>query len=118
MGQAQVEQRELVVPSERMTVRELIRERVYQEVKDRNAGKALKGRMLVTPSSHEARLNEPVTATPIDWRKQFETACDAFESNRILVLIGDHQAESLDDRFDVGSQTTVMFIRLQLLVGG
>jgi hypothetical protein len=118
MGQSQVEERELVVPSERMTVRELIRERVYQEVKDRNAGKAFKGKMLVTPGSHEARLNEPAIAKQIDWRKQFETACDAFDSNRILVLIGDRQADSLDDQFDVSSQTTVMFIRLQLLVGG
>ena len=118
MGQTQVEQRELVVPSEKMTVRELIRERVYQEVQDRNAGKAARGRMLVTPSDTERQLNQPAAPRQIDWRKQFQTACKAFESHRILILIGDRQAESLDEEFDVSTQTTVMFLRLQLLVGG
>jgi hypothetical protein len=118
MGQTQVEQRELVVPSEKMTVRELIRERVYQEVQDRNAGKASRGRMLVTPSDTERQLNQPPAPRQIDWRKQFQTACDAFESNRILILIGDRQAESLDEEFDVSTLTTVMFLRLQLRVGG
>ena len=118
MGQTQIEQRELVVPSERMTVRELIRERVYQEVKDCNAGRALKGKMLVTPTARENELNGPAPPKQIDWRKQFETASDAFEGNRILILIGDRQAESLEEEFDVSSRTTVMFMRLQLLVGG
>ena len=52
------EERPLEVPSERMTVRELIRERVYQEVQDfnRKQGEQI-FRGLVQPSDTERVLN-------------------------------------------------------------
>lgn len=40
LGGAPVSTFSLTLPAERMTVRELIRERVYQEVSDRNAGRS------------------------------------------------------------------------------
>ena len=105
-------------PTETLTVRELIRERVFQEVKDRNAGRQVRGRMLVTPADREATLNGVKAAPAVDWRKQFEAACEAFEQNRILVLIDDVQAESLEQSFDVATTSEVAFLKLTLLVGG
>ena len=118
LGQPESITRQLVVPSERMTVRELIRERVYQEVQDRNRdfeqGKVSSEVLLlvqpVTPGGGQSQL--------IDWKEQYDVACRAFETNQIIVLIGEQQATSLDEGFDVTSQTTVVFVRLQMLVGG
>ncbi len=106
-----------------ITVRELIRERVYQEVQDHNVRQHARGpyRGLVQPEAYEQALNDSRPAEkprPIDWRKQYEKAIEAFEANQVLILIDDRQAESLEETFTIGSRTTVTFLRLALLVGG
>lgn len=119
---------ELTDLSERMTVRELIRSRVYQEVRDLEVRQAasdrelLEFRGLVTPSESEQVLNgsgvRVSRGRKIDWKKQFEDACDAFERNSFLILINDRQAESLDEEFVVEPSTDVAFLKLTPLVGG
>lgn len=109
--------------NETITVRELIRERVYQEVQDYNVRQQMKGpyRGLVQPEGYEQALNGPKTGgkpRPIDWKKQYERAIEAFEKNQVLILIDDRQAESLDQNFTIGPSTAVTFLRLTLLVGG
>jgi hypothetical protein len=115
----------LEFPSERITVRELIRERVYQEVQDFNcqtSEKAFRG--LVQPTDAERVLNGTrveyrlAKHRPLDWKAQFDKALDAFEHNGFLVLIDSTQAESLDQQFTVGAGTQVSFVKLTLLVGG
>jgi hypothetical protein len=110
----------LEVLSERMSVRELIRSRVYQEVQDYNhqQGQVFSG--LVQPEESEKALNgwKPKKGRPIDWRKQFDRALEAFEANQILILVNDRQAETLDAEFVIGRETTVTFLRLTPLVGG
>ncbi len=106
-----------------ITVRELIRERVYQEVQDYNVRKqsAKPYRGLVQPEGFEQSLNAPKPGTKprqIDWKKQFEKAVEAFDRNQVLILIDDRQAESLDQTFTIGPKTSVTFLRLTLLVGG
>lgn len=106
-----------------ITVRDLIRERVYQEVHDFNVRQQGIGpyRGLVQPEGYEQAPNGPRSGAkprPIDWRKQYEKAIEAFETNRILILIDDRQAESLDETFTIGPGTSVTFLRLTLLVGG
>ncbi len=54
----------------------------------------------------------------LDWRKQFDVALEAFEANRILILVNERQAESLDEEIVVEPDTTVSFLRLVPLVGG
>ena len=54
----------------------------------------------------------------IDWEPQYDLACEAFETNRVLVIVNDRQAESLDDPITVTPSTTVSFLRLVPLVGG
>ena len=111
---------DLNVASERITVRELIRSRVYQEVQDYNqqCGHVFHG--LVQPEEAEKTLNGWRLKKPrlLDWKKQFERAVEAFEANRILILVNDRQAESLDEEFVIESQTSVTFLRLTPLVGG
>jgi hypothetical protein len=106
-----------------ITVAELIRERVYQEVQDHNLRKhsVEPFRGLVQPEGYEQSLKgaRPNTRPqPIDWKKQFEKAVEAFDRNQVLILIDDRQAESLEQTFTIGPGTTVTFLRLTLLVGG
>lgn len=111
----------LDVLTERLTVRELVRSRVYQEVQGHNLTKSDTFRGLVQPSPEEEQFNGPTAKRsfrPIDWKKQYETATEAFETGRILILVDDKQAESLDEEFDVRPGTAVTFLRLTLLVGG
>ncbi|HEY7089724.1 MAG TPA: hypothetical protein VH518_16620 [Tepidisphaeraceae bacterium] len=115
----------LEFPSERITVRELIRERVYQEVQDfnrRNDEYVFRG--LVQPTDAEKILNGNRTEyrlkkrREINWKQQFEKATDAFARNGFFVLVDNKQAASLDEQFTIGRDTEVSFVRLMPLVGG
>jgi hypothetical protein len=111
---------ELSFPTERITVRELIRERVYQEVQDYNLEKRGAFRGLVQPSDSEAHLNG-YTLRPgreIDWKPQFDRACEAFERKQVLVLVGNRQAATLDETIEIARGTEVSFLKLVPLVGG
>jgi hypothetical protein len=110
----------LAVTTERMTVRELIRSRVYQEVQDYNVQRGQIYQGLVRPEEAEKALNgwKLKQPRPLDWKRQFERAVEGFEANQILILVNDRQAESLDEEFVVGPDTSVTFLRLTPLVGG
>ena len=107
--------------TERITVRELIRSRVYQEVKDHNVA-ANQGdfRGLVQPAGAEEVLNDPKrrSARPIDWQKQFEVALQAFGRSGYLILVDDRQVERLDEEIELTAETQVSFVKLVPLVGG
>ena len=115
----------LEFPSERITIRDLIRERVYQEVQDfnRNAHEQI-FRGLVQPIDAERVLNGKRTEyrlkqhRDLSWKDQFERATEAFDRNGFLILIDDKQAESLDQGFTIGHRTQISFVKLTLLVGG
>lgn len=108
----------LEFPSELITVRELIRERIYQEVQDynRRADGAFRG--LVQPGGRAAGIPSPGKFHEVDWKAQFESACEAFCQMRVLVLVGDRQATSLDEQIELSSGTEVVFLKLVPLVGG
>lgn len=115
----------LEFPSERITVRELIRERVYQEVQDfnRKVGEQV-FRGLVQPSDAERVLNggrqeyRMKKHRTIEWKPQFEKALESFERNGFFILVDDVQAETLDQEFQVGHGTQISFVKLTPLVGG
>ena len=114
----------LEFPSESITVRELIRERVYQEVQDfhRQQGAVFKG--LVQPTDTERVLNGQRAefhlkeGRQLNWKEQYERALEAFEKNGFFILIDNLQAESLDQQVTVRPNTEVSFVRLTMLVGG
>ena len=106
--------------TERITVRELIRSRVYQEVQDYNRRQPQVYHGLVQPADAERTLNgyKLKKARTLDWKKQYDKAIEAFKTNGILILIGGKQVESLDEEIVVGPDTGVSFLRLTMLVGG
>lgn len=119
----------LEMPSELMTLRELIRERVYQEVEDynrvaREQAESPRYYGLVQPDAHEVEINEPLRAgtnrrkRQLDWKKQYEVAIDAYEHNRFFVLVGEEQTTSLDQILELTPSTEVVFLRLVMLAGG
>jgi hypothetical protein len=106
--------------NERISVRELIRERVYEEVRQYNAKLPATFHGLVQPSEAEATLNgyQMRHRRPIDWEKQVAKALEAFGRNGFFILVDDRQAESLDDMIQLTPTTTVSFVKLVPLVGG
>jgi hypothetical protein len=106
--------------TERMTVRELIRTRIYQEVQDYNQRGPEYFRGLVEPNGSERAPDgyKLKVKREIDWEEQFQRALEAFQRNGFFVLVGDRQADSLDEEFEVKVDTEVSFVRLVQLVGG
>lgn len=106
--------------TERMTVRELIRGRIYQEVHDYNQKEPEYFQGLVEPTNAERVLNgyKLKAKRKIDWEQQYKRALEAFERNGFFVLVGDKQAETLDQEFEVKVDTEVSFVKLVPLVGG
>jgi hypothetical protein len=110
----------LEVLTERITVRELIRSRVYQEVQDYNLRQPRVFQGLIQPTDTERTLNGYKLRQPrqIDWKQQCERAVEAFEANQILILVDDKQVASLDEEITIRPGTSVSFLRLAMLVGG
>lgn len=110
----------LELPAERLTARELIRSRVYQEVQDFNLAPKFRFQGLVQPAEAERMLNgDHLPAKPqVDWRKQFDRAIDAFEAGGFVLLVDDCQVESLDVDVCLTSASTVTFLKLVPLIGG
>jgi hypothetical protein len=110
----------LHVAAERITVRDLIRQRVRHEVDEYNRRKPDTFRGLVQPTDSERTLNGYRLKQPrtIDADTQCAKAIDACGGNQIIVLVDDRQVESLDEEIAIGPDTRVSFLRLTPLVGG
>lgn len=106
--------------TERVTAREIIRCRVYQEVEDFNSKQPEVYRGLVQPTDTEVTLNgfKVKKRRQLEWKEAFEKAIQAFESNRVLLLVDATQARTLDEEFVVTPKSLVTFLRLTPLVGG
>ncbi|MFD4634284.1 hypothetical protein ACFVYR_17955 [Streptomyces sp. NPDC058284] len=111
----------LEVVEERLTVRELIRRRVFHEVAEYNARAATGDfRGLVQPVDTESPSDGGASRGPreVDAERQFEQAVVAFGRNGFLVIVGDRQLEELDAEVDVVFGARVSFLKLVPLVGG
>src|SRR5690242_3087058 len=103
--------------SENITVRDLIRERVYQEVTEynfRSRREAGVFRGLVQPTDAERTLNgfKVPKNRDIDWEAQFARAIEAFSGNGFFILVNDRQAEALDETIVIRPSTNVSFVKL------
>ena len=106
--------------NERVTVRELIRARVYQEVTEYNARQSEHFRGLVQPEGAERtaggyRLREQ---RKIDWEEQYKRALKGFRTNGFLILVDDRQLDDLDEEIELRYDARVSFLKLVPLVGG
>ena len=110
----------LDLPSERVTVEQLIRTRVRREVEDYNASTSEHFKGLVQPSDAERTLNgfKVRKGRRIDPDEQCGKAVEAFGRNGFILLVDDRQAEKLDEESEVRPGTTVTFLELVPLVGG
>ncbi|WP_339154084.1 hypothetical protein [Actinomadura luteofluorescens] len=105
---------------DRMTVRELIRLRVREEVARHNARPSDRFHGLVRPDDAEAELNGYRLREPrrLDWERQAHIAERAFLGNGFFVLAADRQVEDLDEEIDLSGDPDLVFVKLVPLVGG
>ncbi|MBW4692679.1 MAG: hypothetical protein KME27_13045 [Lyngbya sp. HA4199-MV5] len=110
----------LSLPKLRLTARELIRQRVNQEVAIYNSNESEWFQGLVQPTDSERSLNgyKLRKARQIDPEQQFEKAISAFQSNGFILLVGDRQVEDLDTELELDESAQVSFLKLVPLVGG
>ena len=102
-----------------LTLRDLIRTRVREEVAKANAT-AGEFRTLVQPVDAEVTLNGyrlPAGRT-IDWEKQADKAEDVFRRNGFFVLVNGRQVEDLDEELELTADSEIRFVKLTPLVGG
>ncbi len=106
--------------TEQITIRELIRSRIYEEVQTYNANQRSPFRGLIQPTATEAALNgDPHrTRAQIDWEQQYALALSAFAANGFLILVDDRQVTGLDTVVALRYDTRVTFVKLVPLVGG
>ncbi|WP_338872999.1 hypothetical protein WBJ53_29395 [Spirosoma sp. SC4-14] len=111
---------QLPILQEVLTVAELIRLRVEHEVADYNQRLPETFQALVQPTGAERVLNgyQIRSKRLIDSEKQVYIALDAFQKNGFFILIGNHQAETLDELVSLTNNTTISFIKLTPLIGG
>jgi len=85
----------LDLPEERITVRDLIRARIYREVRDYNLDQPEYFHGLVQPSDAERSLNgfKMRRRRRIDPDRQFELAKRAFYSNGFILLVDERQVD-------------------------
>jgi hypothetical protein len=103
-----------------LTVRDLLRARVHQEVERYNQTLSDTFQGLVQPEESETILNgfRLRVKRPLDWETQFQRACSSFEANGFLILIDDGQVTELDEPIALGPESQVEFVKLVPLVGG
>ena len=108
------------VSGEKISIRELICQRIYQEVEEYNNRKPVVFRMLVQPNKAERTLNGFKFQTPhlVDPEKQYQKAIEAFQGNGFIVLVDDRQVDELDVEISLRPETSVTFLKLTPLVGG
>lgn len=106
--------------SKRLTARDLIRERVRQEVEDFNNKQPELFHGLVQPTDTERTLNgfKFREKRTLDWQEQFEKAIEGFQRNAYILLVDDLQVEDLDQVIPLAPETSVTFLKLVPLVGG
>lgn len=108
------------LPADVVTARELIRERVRQEVESYNARQPEYFRGLVQPTDAERTLNGFRLKKPraLDWEEQYEKAVGAFQRNGFILLVDDRQVEDIDAVLELKPQTTITFLKIIPLAGG
>lgn len=105
---------------ETATVKELIKLRIYNEVKFLNQKEPEYFTSLVQPTEAEVTLNgyKMREKRKIDPEKQYYHALDAFKKNGYFLIINDKQVESLDQQIKIQDNMELQFIKLTPLVGG
>jgi hypothetical protein len=111
---------ELELETPALTVRELIRSRIAEEVKLFNSNRSIPYMGLVQPRAEELLLN-PVRSNGLkqkDAAEQAEIALKAFANNGFILLVDKKQYSDPDSVISLQPDSVVSFIKLTPLVGG
>jgi hypothetical protein len=111
---------ELPEVPDRITLRDLIRLRVREEVARYNLNPGREFTGLVRPDGAEVaprgfRMTKP---RRIDWERQADIAIASFGRNGFFVLINQKQVAELDAEISLTGPLDVSFVKLVQLVGG
>jgi hypothetical protein len=105
---------------DRITLRDLIRLRVREEVARYNLRPTADFTGLVRPNGAVASPTGYRMPVPrrIEWEQQADAAIDAFGRNGFFVLVNGRQVTELDAELELSETLDVGFVRLTPLVGG
>jgi hypothetical protein len=105
---------------EKVSLRELLQRRIYQEVTEYNARQSGYFHGLVQPTNAERTLNgyRLKSSQRLDWQAQYEEAIEAFIRHGYIVLVNDKQIADLETSIELRFDTEVTFLKLVPLVGG
>lgn len=104
----------------RITLRDLIRTRVREEVARYNATLAELFQGLVMPDGAQPTpegFRMPARRR-IDWEQQADHALDAFRRNGFFILIDARQVSDLEEVLELTAESDIRFLRLVQLAGG
>ncbi len=106
--------------SELVTVKEIIEQRVTQEVDNYNNKQSGYFNGLIEPTDAEKTINgyKLKPKKVIDAEKQVYIALESFMKNGYFVLVDNIQSENLEQEVLLSSNTTVSFVKLTPLIGG
>jgi len=106
--------------SSRITLRDLVRTRVRDEVARYNAGPQPVFSGLVMPEGAKATPEGFRMAKPrrINWETQADRALESFSRNGFFVLVDDRQVTDLDEELELTADSDIRFVRLVQLIGG
>lgn len=104
----------------RITARDIICARVYDEVERYNKAEAPATFIgLVVPAPDERELNSPQRQRrPLDPAAQIDAALGAFKARRVILLFNGEQVTDLDEPLLVTPVSEARFLKLVPLVGG
>lgn len=111
---------ELVVQDERITVRDLIRQRIHQEVSLYNTSTPGYFQGLVQPKEAELTLNgyKLRKKRKINWEEQARLAVQAFRTKSFTIQVGDKKVENLEEFIPDVRDTQVSFAISVPIIGG
>lgn len=113
---------DIEIEAETMTVQEIIMLRVEEEIRRRETEQAQAFFTQQELSGVETILNtlqkRKKADEPLDPEAHGYRALEAFQRNAYFVLIGNKQAERLDEVVQLHRENPISFVRLTPLVGG
>jgi hypothetical protein len=103
-----------------LTAKDILKERLQQEVEIFNAQQDACFQGLVQPEGSTRSKNgfQMQIKRFIDWLEQYEKAIAAFDKNGFVMLVNDKQVVTLDEELEISEGMEVSFMRLTPLVGG
>jgi hypothetical protein len=108
------------ISTDKLTLRDLIQQRIRQEVEEFNCNQSDVFCGLIQPTDTERVLNgyRLKTRRQLNWENQYAKALEAFEKNGFFVIVDGQQIEELDEVFPLRETSEVHFLKLVPLVGG